>query len=293
MWDDRLEGVVVQGITGTAGRAHTVTMLEVGTPIVAGVSPGRGGEEVAGIPVYDTVVQARRAHAIDASVIFAPSGAVLGAAIEALDAGIPQIAIIAEGVPTWDSLRIRAAANARGATIAGPNTGGAIRPGHWKLGISPNVMYRRGPVGLLSRTGSAMHEAALALTQAGIGQSTAIDVGGDKVNGDDILDAYEGFVNDPATQLLIVIGEIGSDKEDRLAAYLQTHPPVKPMASIVLGRHAPVGRRMGHAGAIITSGRSTAAGKSALLASVGVVPCTSLKALVAWAREHGAVEATP
>ncbi len=293
MWADRLEGVVVQGITGTAGRAHTVTMQQAGTPVVAGVSPGRGGETVAGVPVYDTVAQARRAHRIDASVIFAPSGAVLGAAMEALDAGIALVAIIAEGVPTWDSLRIRVAADARGATVAGPNTGGAIRPGCWKLGISPNVMYRPGPVGILSRTGSAMHEAALALTQAGIGQSTAVDVGGDKVNGNDIIDAYEGFVNDPKTRLLVVIGEIGSDKEERLAGHLRAHPPVKPMASLVLGRHAPAGRRMGHAGAIIKGSAGTAAGKAALLASAGVVACTSLGGLVAWAREHGAVEATP
>lgn len=289
IWSDAPHGVVIQGITGSAGRAHLARMRDAGTQVVAGVSPGRGGETVDGIPVYDTVGEARQQHAFDASVQFVPGAQTLEATSEALCAGLKLIVALAEGVPAWDAIRIRALATERSALVLGPNTAGVIRPGCWKLGIMPHAMYSRGRIGVLSRSGSAMHEVAYTLSHAGLGQSTCVDIGGDRVVGSDILSAYRGFLSDAQTEMILIVGEIGSDKEEHLAHELRAGGLAKPTAAMILGRHAPQGKRMGHAAAIMHGAAGSAASKREAFVKAGVTVCDNLQDVILWAGAATAV----
>ncbi len=286
IWTDVPDGVLVQGITGSAGRAHLARMRDAGTPVVAGTSPGHEGESVDGIPVYDTVVQARRYHAFATTVQFVPGKQTLHATAEALRAGVKLVVALAEGVPVWDAIELRALAREHGALVLGPNTAGAIRPARWKLGIMPHALYSRGHVGVLSRSGSVMHDVAYALGRAGIGQSTCVDIGGDRVVGNDIIEVYRQFLLDDQTDEILIVGEIGSDKEERLAAYLQREGIGKPTVALIVGRHAPEGRRMGHAAAIVQGSAGSASGKETALADAGVSVCANLDEVVAWTRRR-------
>ena len=284
IWNDALDGVLVQGITGSAGRAHLVRMRDAGTPVVAGTSPGHEGESVDGIPVYDTVAEARRHHAFAAAVQFVPGKQTLNATAETLRAGLKLVVSLAEGVPAWDAVELRSLAREHRALVLGPNTAGVIRPGRWKLGIMPHALYSRGNVGVMSRSGSVMHDVAYTLGHAGVGQSTCVDIGGDRVVGSDIVDVYRQFLSDEQTDMVLIVGEIGSDKEERLAGYLQKEGMGKPTAALVVGRHAPEGRRMGHAAAIMQGSAGSASGKEAALADAGVHVCVNLDEVVAWTR---------
>jgi succinyl-CoA synthetase alpha subunit len=286
IWNDVLDVVLVQGITGTAGRAHLARMRDAGTPVVAGTSPGHEGEFVDGIPVYASVAEALRHRAFAAAVQFVPGKQTLNASMEALRAGLKLVVALAEGVPVWDAIELRALAREHGALVLGPNTAGVIRPDRWKLGIMPHALYSRGHIGVLSRSGSVMHDVAYTLTHAGIGQSTCVDIGGDRVVGNDIVDVYRQFISDEQTDEILIVGEIGSDKEERLAAYLQKEGTGKPTAALIVGRHAPQGRRMGHAAAIVHGSAGSASGKEAALADAGVSVCANLDEVVAWTRRR-------
>lgn len=285
IWNDAMEGVVIQGITGAAGRAHLAGMRAAGTPVVAGSSPGRSGESIDGIPVYDTLAEARRHHRFTSVVQFVRGAQTFEATAEAVAAGLKLIVVLAEGVPTWDALAIRALTRESGALILGPNTAGVIRPGCWRLGIMPHVLYMRGRIGVLSRSGSIMHDVSYTLGHAGIGQSTCVDIGGDRVVGADIIDVYRGFLTDTQTDAILIVGEIGSNKEEHLARHLRASGITKPTAAMIVGRHAPEGRRMGHAAAIMHGSAGSAASKLSALSGAGVHVCKDLDAVVAWARD--------
>jgi succinyl-CoA synthetase alpha subunit len=262
--------VLVQGITGSQGRFHTRLMLEYGTRIVAGVTPGRGGEEVEGVPVFDTVFEALEESEPEASIIFVPAPQAREAALEAIEGGLDPIVIVTEGMPVRDSMEVIARARRRGITIIGPNTPGIIRVGACKLGIMPSGVFRKGRVGIASRSGTLTYEVASQISRIGLGESTCIGLGGDPVVGLDFIDVLRWFQEDEETEAAVIIGEIGGDAEERAAEFISGGGFTKPALAYIAGRTAVPGRRMGHAGAIVEGGVGTAEGKMEALRSAGV-----------------------
>jgi succinyl-CoA synthetase alpha subunit len=260
--------VVVQGLTGAEGTFHAQRMLEYGTSVGAGVTPGKGGKRHLGVPVFDTVEQAVRAEGVDASVIFVPPLGAADAVREAADAGIRLIVCITEGIPVLDMVRVKAFLRETTSRLVGPNTPGVISPGKTKLGIMPGPIHKPGPVGIMSRSGTLTYEAVHQLTLLGLGQSTAVGIGGDSIIGLDFVDLLEMFEADPETEAVVLIGEIGGSAEEE-AALLIGAGLTKPVIGYVAGLTAPPGRRMGHAGAIMSEGRGTAAHKVELLREAG------------------------
>lgn len=268
---DKNTRVLVQGITGREGSSHTLSMLKYGTKIVAGVTPGKAGSDVGGVPVYNTVKKAIDDHPeINSSIIFVPAAFNADAVFEALDSDLKLIVDITEHVPVHDSLEFVNYARDRGVTIIGPNCPGVMSPSDCKLGIMPGQIFSKGNVGIVSRSGTLTYEIAWVLTKAGLGQSTAVGVGGDPIVGRDTVEIIEMFEADPETNSIVVIGEIGGDAEERLAARIKEKGMKKPVVAFIAGRQAPPGKRMGHAGAIVTMGSGTADGKIKALESVGV-----------------------
>ncbi|WP_254274223.1 succinate--CoA ligase subunit alpha [Haloarcula marina] len=263
--------VVVQGITGGEGKFHTEQMLEYGTNVVAGAVPGRGGQEVAGVPVYDTVQQAAREEDANASVVFVPPAFAADACFESLDAkGLDLVVAITEGVPTQDMARVYRKLQETDTYLVGPNCPGLITPGVAKLGILPGNIFSSGNVGLVSRSGTLTYQVVDNLTERGLGQSTAIGIGGDPIIGTDFIDALELFENDPDTHAVAMCGEIGGEDEEEAARYIGEHMDT-PVAGFIAGRTAPPGKRMGHAGAIVSgSGTGTAESKISALEDNGV-----------------------
>src|SRR2546430_542118 len=262
---------IVQGITGNQGAFHTRLMLDYGTQIVAGVTPGKGGTVSQGAPVFDTVESALEKNDANASIIFVPAPYAKEAGMEAIDAGLNPVVIITEMIPVRDSIVLMAYAREHGATIVGPNTPGVITPGEAKLGIMPGDVFTPGGVGVASRSGTLTYEIASYLTHAGIGQSTCLGIGGDPVTGLNFVDVLKMFRDEGSTNAVVLIGEIGGSAEEDAANYIaETHYP-KPVAAYVAGRAAPPGKRMGHAGAIITGTEGTADAKIKRLSEVGVL----------------------
>ncbi len=262
--------VVVQGITGGEGKFHTEQMIDYGTNVVAGAVPGRGGQTVAGVPVYDTVERAAEAEDADASVIFVPPAFAADAIFEALDAPIDLAVAITEGVPTQDMAAVNAAVSDSETTLVGPNCPGVITPGAGKLGILPGNIFEPGNVGLVSRSGTLTYQVVSNLTDRGLGQSTAVGIGGDPIIGTSFVDAIELFEADPDTDAIVMCGEIGGEDEERAAAFIHDHVDT-PVAGFIAGRTAPPGKRMGHAGAIVSgSGTGTAQSKIDALGEAGV-----------------------
>ncbi len=266
---DRETRLLVQGITGREGSFHTTQMVEYGTNVVAGVTPGGRGKTVAGVPVFDTVADAVAEMGANASIIYVPARFAPDAVYEAVDAGIPFVVCITEGIPVSDMVPVAAYVKAKGARLLGPNCPGLITPSEAKVGIMPGSIHAPGPVGLVSRSGTLTYEVVDALTRAGLGQSTAVGIGGDPVIGTSFVDALRLFQDDPATEAIVVIGEIGGSDEEDAARFIAEHV-TKPVAGFIAGRTAPPGKRMGHAGAIISGGTGTAAEKIAALEGAGV-----------------------
>ncbi len=258
--------VLVQGITGNQGRFHTNLMLEYGTNIVAGVTPGRAGEEVQGVPVFNTVSQAVERSGADTAVIFVPAPFARDAALEALEY-LEQVVVITEGIPVQDTMELAAIAREKGRRLLGPNTAGVISPGRAKVGIMPGAVFTPGEVGVISRSGTLAYEISLALTEAGFGQSSLVGIGGDRVIGTSFVDVLQDFQADPETKAIVIIGEIGGQAEEEAAEYIKEMD--KPVVGYIAGRTAPAGKRMGHAGAIISGGTGTAEGKIKALEEAG------------------------
>lgn len=262
--------VLVQGITGQQASFHAERMLAYGTKIVAGVTPGKGGQKHLGLPVFNTVEQAVRAEQPDVSVIFVPPLAAADALMEAAQAGIKLIVCITEGIPVHDMLKAKKFLKEKGTRLLGPNTPGIISPGKSKVGIMPAHIHRPGQVGIISRSGTLTYEAVYQLTNLGLGQSTAIGIGGDPIIGLKFVDLLKMFKDDPQTEAVLLIGEIGGTAEEEAAEYLKTSGYPKPVAAYVAGLTAPPGKRLGHAGAIIEGRQGTAAEKLRLLKEAGV-----------------------
>jgi len=260
--------VIVQGITGHQGSFHTRQMIEYGTRIVAGVTPGKGGETIHGVPVFDTVEEALHAEEAEAAVLFVPVRHALDAALEALENDLLTI-VITENIPVHDTLRVMANARERGLSVIGPNCPGITTVGECKIGIMPNHIFRRGSLGIVSRSGTLTYEILYQLSRSGIGQSTAIGIGGDRVIGLDFVQALELFREDEETERVVLIGEIGGNLEEKAAEYLVRGYP-KEVVGYIAGRTAPPEKRMGHAGAIITGGAGTAESKIQALEGAGV-----------------------
>lgn len=275
---DKHTRLVVQGITGGEGTFHTRQMIEYGTNVVAGVTPGKGGTSYRGndtdafpkaIPVFNTVAEAVASRDANASVIFVPASAAADAIIEAADAGIELIVCITEGIPTRDMLRAYEFVSRKGSRLIGPNCPGVISPGLCKVGIMPGFIHKKGGVGIISRSGTLTYEAVWQLTERGIGQSTCIGIGGDPVIGTRFVDAISLFNADPGTEAIIMIGEIGGTAEEEAAEFIRKHVR-KPVVGFIAGRTAPPGRRMGHAGAIIAGGKGTALEKMTAMKKAGI-----------------------
>ncbi|MFN0149488.1 MAG: succinate--CoA ligase subunit alpha [bacterium] len=256
---DERSRIIVQGITGGAGRYHTERMVGCGTKIVGGTSPGKGGEAVAGVPVFDTVAEAVAATKADTTVLFLPAAGVLDGALEAIRAGVKLVVIVPEHIPIHDMLRIREAAVARGVTVLGGNTAGILSPGKANLGIMPEIAFTPGRVGTVSRSGSVTYYLADTLTRAGYGQSTSVGLGGDPVLGSTFAEVLELFDRDPETKAVVMAGEIGGVYEEMAAARIRAMS--KPVLAMIGGVHAPRGKRMGHAGAIVEGEMGTAQSK--------------------------------
>jgi succinyl-CoA synthetase alpha subunit len=272
---DRNTRVVVQGITGGAGSFHTRQMLEYGTQIVAGVTPGKGGALLDDhVPVFNTAREAVEKTGADASCVFVPPHFAADAILEAADAGIRICVVITEGIPVLDMVRVKRALDGHPMTLIGPNCPGIITPGECKIGIMPGHIHQPGQVGVVSRSGTLTYEAVDQLTRLGIGQSTAIGIGGDPVHGLNFIEALSAFESDPHTSAAIMIGEIGGAEEEEAAAFAREHV-TKPVVAFIAGRTAPPGRRMGHAGAIIAGGKGTAAEKIAALRAAGIAVAES------------------
>jgi succinyl-CoA synthetase alpha subunit len=265
----RTTRLLVQGITGREGEFHTRQMLEYGTNVVAGVTPGKKGMQVAGVPVFDTVKAAREATGANASIIYVPAAFAADAIYEAVDAGIPLIVCITEGIPTLDMLKVYHYVKLKGARLIGPNCPGLITPGEAKVGIMPGPIHIAGKLGLVSRSGTLTYEVVWELTQRGFGQSTCVGIGGDPIIGTSFVDVLSLFQQDPATEAVVLIGEIGGTDEEEAAEFIGSRM-TKPVVGFIAGQAAPQGKRMGHAGAIISGGRGTAAEKVAALQKAGV-----------------------
>lgn len=261
--------VLVQGITGRDGSFHTGKMVAYGTNVVAGVSPGKGGQEVHGVPVFNTVESAVKATGADTSIIFIPAAIAADAIMEAADSGIKLVICISEGVPTLDMIKATNYLKKKNVQLIGANCPGLITPGESMIGILPVNIFSQGNVGLMSRSGTLTYLMVSLLTQNGIGQSTCVGIGGDPVAGLYYQELLEMFENDPKTDVIVLIGEIGGDAEERAAQYIKDHV-TKPVVAFIAGQTAPAGKRMGHAGAIISSGSGTAEEKIAAFQAVGV-----------------------
>ena len=261
--------LLVQGITGSQGMLHTRGCRDYGTNVVSGVTPGKGGQDFEGVPIYNTVQDAVKATGANASMILVPPPFAADAIMEAADAEIPLIVAITEGVPVLDMVSAVSFVYQKGSRLIGPNCPGIITPGQIKIGIMPGPIHKTGPVGVVSRSGTLTYEAVGQLTRVGLGQSTCIGIGGDPVNGTNFIDCLKLFQEDPQTEAIVMIGEIGGDAEEQAAAYAKDNVS-KPIVSFIAGQTAPPGRRMGHAGAIISGGRGTAAEKMSALQEAGI-----------------------
>jgi len=267
---DRNTKAIVQGITGTQGSFHTKLMLEYGTQIVAGVTPGKGGTKVHSVPVYDTVEEALQKHEANASIIFVPAPFAADAALEAIENGIKTVVIITEHIPVKDAINVMAYAKQENATIIGPNTPGIITPGECKLGIMPAHIFKPGNIGMISRSGTLTYEIAAGLTKRQMGQSTCVGLGGDPIVGLNFIDVLKLFEKDPQTEGIAIIGEIGGNLEELTAEYIAKQSYPKPVVAFIAGRSAPPGKRMGHAGAIIMGKAGTAESKIETFRKAGV-----------------------
>jgi succinyl-CoA synthetase alpha subunit len=261
--------VICQGITGRVGQFHTRGCKEYGTQMVGGVTPGKGGETVEGLPVFDTVGQAVAATGADATMIFVPPAATADAILEAVDAGIKTIVAVTEGVPVLDMARVYPVVKRSKSVLVGPNCPGVITPGECKIGIMPGYIHQRGCVGVMSRSGTLTYEAVWQTSSLGLGQTTCVGLGGDPIVGTSFIDLLALFQADPETKAILMMGEIGGSAEEEAAAYVRQHV-TKPVAAFIAGRTAPPGKRMGHAGAIISGGKGTAAEKVAALQAAGI-----------------------
>ncbi len=280
--------LLVQGITGREGEFHSRAMVEFGTKIVAGVTPGKGGQAAVDgqVPVFDTVADAVTQTGADAACIFVPAAFAPDAILEAADAGVPLVICITEGIPALDMLRVHHVLRSKGVRLIGPNCPGATTVGGAKVGIIPGNIHRPGPVGLVSRSGTLTYEVVQAMTDAGVGQTTCVGIGGDPIVGTTFIDVLQMFNADPETEAIVLIGEIGGDEEERAADYCAREVR-KPVAAFIAGRTAPPGRRMGHAGAIISGGAGTAESKRQALRAAGIRVADSPSQIPALLREAG------
>ncbi len=266
---DEKTRVVVQGITGNEGMFHTRQMVEYGTKVMAGTTPGKGGQTMDGIPVYNTVLEAVKHTGANASAIFVPPAFATDAILEAADAGIPLIVCLTEGIPTIDMVMVNQYLKEKGSKLVGPNTPGVISPGKCKIGVMAGYIHKAGPIGIMSRSGTLTYEVVDQLTKKGIGQSTCVGIGGDQIIGLNYVDLLGMFEGDPGTEAIVMIGEIGGTAEEEAAQFIEKNVK-KPVAAFIAGLTAPPGRRMGHAGAIIAGGKGTAKEKMEALGRAGV-----------------------
>ena len=275
---DKHTRVICQGFTGAQGTLHSEQAIAYGTCLVGGVTPGKGGTTHLGLPTFDTVAAAVAATGADASVIYVPAPFCMDSILEALDAGIQLVVCITEGVPTLDMLKVKARFDIAGATLVGPNCPGVITPGECKIGIMPGDIHLPGKVGVVSRSGTLTYEAVKQTTDRGFGQSTCVGIGGDPIPGSNFIDVLALFEEDPDTEAIVMVGEIGGTAEEDAAVYIK-HNVTKPVVAYIAGVTAPPGRRMGHAGAIIAGGKGTAAEKFTALEDAGVKTVRSLAAI--------------
>lgn len=266
--------IVVQGMTGKAGWFHTSACIEYGTQVVAGISPGKGGTDKEGIPIFDTVADAKEKTGANASLIFVPPPFAADAILEAVDADLDIVVCITEGIPITDMMKVKAALDKSTTRLIGPNCPGIITPGEIKMGIMPGYIHKPGRVGVISRSGTLTYEAVWQLTEVGYGQSTCVGLGGDPINGTNFIDALSAFEEDRDTEAVVMIGEIGGTAEEEAAAFIQSHVNM-PVVAFIAGMTAPPGKRMGHAGAIISGGKGTAPEKVKALRDAGVTVADS------------------